>query len=210
MSEKLKTFMKNKNNLVVIVLAGILLMVIALPIDNSKNSKKDENKTANIAEGNINNSSQAAADNNLEANFGGEMAETGEYIAALEKKVEAVLEKMEDAGRVKVIITLRSSMERIVEKDEPILRSNTAEEDSEGGTRTVNTVDAKESTVYSSEGGNSEPYVVKIISPEVEGVVVLVEGAGNGTVNANISEAIQVLFGIEAHRIKVIKMKVTN
>ena len=35
--------MKNKNNLVVIVLAGILLMVIALPIDNSKNSKKDEN-----------------------------------------------------------------------------------------------------------------------------------------------------------------------
>lgn len=210
MSEKFKDFMKNKNNLVVIVLAGILLMVIALPVDNSKNSKKNENKTTNVAEGNINNSSQAEVGQDLEANFSGEMAETGEYITALEKKVEAVLEKMEGAGRVKVIITLRSSMEKVVEKDEPIARSNTAEEDSEGGTRTVNTVDAKENTVYSSEGSNSEPYVVKIISPEVEGVVVLVEGAGNGTVNANITEAIQVLFGIEAHRIKVIKMKVTN
>ena len=39
-------------------------------------------------------------------------------------------------------------------------------------------------------------------------MLVLAEGAGNGTVKKNITEAVEVLFGIEAHRIKVAKKKV--
>ena len=41
---------------------------------------------------------------------------------------------------------------------------------------------------------------------EVEGVVVCAKGAGNGKVAKNISEVIQALFGIEAHKIKIAKM----
>lgn len=41
---------------------------------------------------------------------------------------------------------------------------------------------------------------------EIEGVVVCAKGAGNGKVAKNISEVIQALFGIEAHKIKIVKM----
>lgn len=198
MIEKIKDFLKSRNNLVVIVLAGILLMVIALPVENAKSgngkSEEEKNSTSYL---------------NVEEKEG-EEKDTDDYVAALERKVEAILGEMEGAGEVKVMITLRSSTEKIVEKDESMSGSDTAEEDSQGGTRVVSSVDGSETTVYTSEGNISEPYVVKTLSPEVEGVVVIAGGAGNGKVSKNITDAIQVLFGIEAHRIKVIRMETQN
>ena len=44
------------------------------------------------------------------------------------------------------------------------------------------------------------------VYPEVEGVVVCVSGADQGKINKNITEAIQALFGIDVHKIKIIKM----
>ena len=41
---------------------------------------------------------------------------------------------------------------------------------------------------------------------EIEGVVVCAKGAANGKVAKNISEVIQALFGLEAHKIKIAKM----
>lgn len=41
---------------------------------------------------------------------------------------------------------------------------------------------------------------------EIEGVAVCAEGAGNGKVAKNISEVIQALFGLDAHKIKIAKM----
>ena len=46
-----------------------------------------------------------------------------------------------------------------------------------------------------------------MLSPEIEGVLVVAEGAGNGTVNRTIVEIVQALFGVEAHKVKVVKME---
>ncbi len=202
MIEKIKTFMKNRNNLIVVVLAGILLMVIALPVENAGRKEK-----SSASGENENNSDSYFIEPQKDGESGTDL---DDYVLAMEQKIEEILGEMEGAGKVKVIITLRSSTEKIVEKDEPVTRSDTLEEDSQGGTRKVTSLDTGESTVYSSEGSASEPYVVKTLAPEVEGVVVLAEGAGNGRVSKNISDAIQVLFGIEAHRIKVIRMETQN
>ena len=35
----------------------------------------------------------------------------------------------------------------------------------------------------------------------------MAEGAGNGTVNRTIVEIIQALFGVEAHKVQVVKME---
>jgi stage III sporulation protein AG len=59
--------------------------------------------------------------------------------------------------------------------------------------------------VYSSTSGG-EPYVVKEIEPEVEGILVVAEGAGNETVVNEITYAVQVLFDVPVHKIKVVKM----
>ena len=113
---------------------------------------------------------------------------------------------MAGIGKVKVMITLQSSEELIVEKDEPMERSNTNETDSAGGSRLITQMDSAPATVFRTVGNDSEPYVVKTLSPKVEGVVVVAQGAGNGTVDKNITEMVQALFGVEAHKVKVVKM----
>jgi stage III sporulation protein AG len=44
----------------------------------------------------------------------------------------------------------------------------------------------------------------------VEGVVVIAEGGGNAVVIKNITEAIQALFDVDTHKIKVMKRNQTN
>ena len=61
--------------------------------------------------------------------------------------------------------------------------------------------------VYSPEGSSSTPYVVKPYVPEIEGVLVVAEGAGSGTVKRTVTEIVQALFHVEAHKIMVVKME---
>jgi stage III sporulation protein AG len=114
---------------------------------------------------------------------------------------------MESVGHVKVMITLKASEELVVEKEEPVSRSSTNETDSQGGTRIVNQVETEETTVYRTDGTTSEPYVVKTLSPEIEGVVVVAEGAGDGNVDKTVTEIAEALFGVEAHKVKVVRME---
>ncbi len=45
---------------------------------------------------------------------------------------------------------------------------------------------------------------------QVEGIVVLAEGAGNAVVIRNITEVVQALFDVDAHKIKVIRSNINN
>ena len=136
------------------------------------------------------------------------MGEPGEdYAGELEQRLTKILSEMADVGRVEVMITIKSSRELVVEKETPVSRTSTTENDAQGGNRTVNTSELEENVVYSNNGGSSEPYVVKSLAPEIEGVLVVAEGAGSGTVNRTVTEIIQALFGVEAHKVKVVKME---
>ena len=133
---------------------------------------------------------------------------TEEYERYMENKLEQAISAMEGAGKVKVMVTVSSSEELVVEKDIPITRSDTQENDSEGGNRNVNEYKQEEETVYSRQSdGGSAPYVVKTLQPLIEGVVVVAQGGDRPEVRRNITEAIVALFDIEPHKIKVVKMK---
>lgn len=208
MNDRIKEFIKNKNNLVVLVLVGVLLMVITLPVKEKEDM--DTGDSGNVAENTNNNTGYLEAAGYVNGNMEGIMAQEQFYVLQMEEKLEEVLSKLDGAGNVEVLITLQASEEKIVEKDIPVVRSNTEETDSAGGTRTVSNVDMGESTVYSNADNDSQPYVIQTISPRIEGVVVLAEGAGSGNVSINLAEAVQVLFGVEAHKIKVMKMEGTK
>lgn len=217
--ESIVKFLKNKNNLLIIVLLGVLLMVIAIPVDTAGTGGKS-------ASGRNDNSSYQTKNTGTGYQAGGtaaytaagdgtagydETAVTGyvweqeQYIKEMEAKAESLLSGVNGAGQVKVMITLRASSEQVVEKDMPVTRSQTSEQDSQGGSRMVSEFATEDATVYRKGNGYEEPYVVKTLSPSVEGVVVVAEGAGNGEVSKNLSEAVQILFGVEAHRVKVLK-----
>lgn len=200
MSEKIKKLLGNKNNLLVFVLLGILCLVIAIPVkEETKTTEKNSGGTQDITTNTKHEGSQETS-----KLIG---SEVDDYATFMEEKLEGALSQMAGAGKVKVFITLKASGEKVIEKDEPINRSNTLEEDAEGGSRSINNVEMQENTVFSTSGTSSEPYVIKTTQPEVEGVMVIAEGAGTGTVSRSISEVVQALFGIEAHKIKVVKMK---
>lgn len=178
-----------RDNLVILVLSGILLFVIAIPVKSNQREEKKENT-----------SKQESIQEDL-------MEETGDqnYESRQEEKLRQLLSSMEDVGEVEVMLTFVSSGEQIVEKEEPVSRSSTVEEDGEGGTRSVTKYEKGDSTVYQNKEG--QPFVTKVLYPRVEGVLVIAEGAGDGRVNRSITEAVQALFGVEAHRVKVLPMR---
>ena len=178
-----------RDNLLILILSGVLLFVITWPIEEKEGAKTETKQIAETGE------KQEAVQEQEE-----------NVTAGLEHQLEAVLREMEGVGNVKVMITLKTSEELVVEKEETVSRSNTSENDSAGGSRIVTQVDSGENTVYTTAGGDSKPYVIKTLSPKVEGVVVVAQGAGDGTVNRNITEMVQALFGVEAHKVKVVKM----
>lgn len=206
-----------RDNLIILILAGILLFVIALPTGESGETEREPENIRGVngvsafavgaagdAAGENAENEENAAWRKTENPASGTLAD---YAAAQEEKLARLLSGMEGVGEVEVMLTFVSSEELVVEKDAPVTRSNTVEKDSEGGTRTVTQYEQGDSTVYLSGSGESEPYVVKTLNPRVEGVLVVAEGAGDGTVNRNITEIAQALYGVEAHKVKVVSMK---
>lgn len=181
-----------KDNLIILVLAGILLLVINLPTEK----KQDESKKNMTEAGTM----VSAAE---ERRFG----DLYEYTEYLEEKLETLLVNMKGVGRVKVMITLETSEEQVVEKDEPITRDNTTETDTQGGNRVIYKSDSGQETVFMKQGSDEIPYVSKTVLPQIEGVLVIAQGAGQGSNSLKISEIVQALFGVEAHKVKVVAME---
>ena len=86
-------------------------------------------------------------------------------------------------------------------------QETTTEQDGAGGVRTIIQTEQQEKSVSKQASGEELPYVIKELEPEVEGVVVIAEGSKSGTVDLDIVEAVQALFDLPAHKIKVLKMK---
>lgn len=125
----------------------------------------------------------------------------------LENELKAMLEQVEGVGAVDVAITMESSGTRTVEKDVPSSQSSSAETDS--GRKNSQTAEAtEEQTVYLEQAdGTKTPYVIRETMPEVRGVLVVAQGAGDPQVVSEIKEAVMALFHLDAHKIKVMKKK---
>lgn len=188
-----------KSDWLVIGLLGVLLLVIAMPME----SREKRESVPQIAGEQTVSSSTADRDEGQKDTGG--MSENV-YAEYLEEKLEAVLSRMDGVGDVEVMVTVSDMGERVVEKDTNGTKTVTTEVDSAGGNRTVSENTAEEETIYVENGDEKYPYVQKEKMPTVEGVVVVAQGGGNSVVVSNISEAVEALLPVEAHRIKVVKM----
>lgn len=118
--------------------------------------------------------------------------ETGEsYRQAMERQVVELLSKVEGVGKTEVMITLSAGKEKVTLKD-----NETAEGKSQ-----------EETVLVEDSERNSSPYVLQEKEPVPEGILVVCEGGGDPAISREIISAIQVLFHVEAHKIKVMKME---
>lgn len=177
-----------KDQVVILLLLGVLLLVISLP-----GVKQKENDTM--------------TESGEESSFEGESMTDQEYVSYMEKHLESILSQMKGVGNVTVMITLKESAEKVVEKDVETSNESVSEEDSQGGKRTTANTMLGETTIYKGEDESKEqsPYVSKERTPRVEGVVVVASGGDNAVVIKNITESVQALFGIDTHKIRIVK-----
>lgn len=192
----------SKDHFLIAVLMGILLMVIVWPVEN-KNEGGSVKSVQWDSEGVILDEQSNLIQN---AGDGQKEDELLSYASGLERSLEELLCTMDGVGKVRVMVTLASSGEAVVEKDVSTVRDGSTEVDSAGGSRNTTKISDSEETIYRDGQQDGTPYIKMVRSPRVEGVVVSAQGGGNAKTVQNITEAIQALFGIEAHKIKVVKM----
>ncbi|MCD8103747.1 MAG: stage III sporulation protein AG [Lachnospiraceae bacterium] len=184
---------EKKDQIVILLLFGILLVVIAWPSGSESADGSGEQTTAGEESGNTADESDGA-DNADEA-------------AKLEARLEEILSQVEGVGEVQTMITLKSDGRKVVEKDTEQTQSKEESVQSEESSLAEQS-SASESTIYEKDSsGNETPYVTEELSPEILGVLVIAQGADSASVTAEITEAVMALFGIEAHKIKVMKME---
>ena len=126
---------------------------------------------------------------------------------SVESQLKEILQKISGVGRVEVFITYEDGGKVIIEKDESLSEELIQEADSNGGTRTTTTTRNDRETVYD---GTESPYVVQELSPTVKGILVVAQGAGSVSVKNQIQQTIEALFGLDAHKISIMKMEVSK
>ena len=178
---------KRRDRWMLLALFGILILVIVWPV-GSKSKEADNQMSESVA------GTEKRTYNYAE-----------QYTASMELRLKEILENVDGAGAVQVMITVKNNGEQVVEKDKSYSESKTIQSGDGGKNTTTANTSRSESTVYDRTDSGS-PYVVKQLEPEIEGVLVAAQGAGDETVVNEITYAVQVLFDVPVHKIKVVKM----
>lgn len=185
-TEKIFTSFLNKSGkekITIIVLIGVLLLVVSLPVKNNNNSTAEETSLAQSTSG-----------------------EPVDYEDYIETKLKGILTQVEGVGKVNVVVTLKSTSEKILATDDSYSQEQLEETDSSGGSRRSSTTSGSSTNIFYDTSQGSQPYVKLENMPEVEGIIIVAQGGGDGTVASNITSAVEALLGVPAHKIKVLKM----
>ena len=107
-----------------------------------------------------------------------------------ETRLAEILSQIDGAGDVSVMITYYSSVEKSLAYE---TKTASREDKSER---------SEDKKAIMTDG---EPMVVKEVYPQVKGVIVTADGAGNSAVRAAISEAVSASLDVPVHRICIFK-----
>ncbi len=175
MAEKKKLTLKEigTDKLILIGVAGIALVLLSFPSNES--NKTDSSNDINVVQ------ETKAAD----------------YCTDSEERLKNIIEKIEGVDSAEVMITLKTSSEKIVLKDNPY--------EQEKGQENERYVYSDSSVIITDAEGNSMPYVVKELEPEIEGIAVVYTGKSGGDITYKITNVIMALFEIDSHKISVVE-----
>lgn len=123
-----------------------------------------------------------------------EVTAQSDYESEIEQKLTEIISSIENAGEVRVMVTLESTSETVYAQNE---KSNTAQNNSSYQNDYIIIDDA--------DGENG--LKVKVNEPQVKGVAVVCQGGNNPVVKQQITEAVTAVLGIGANRVSISKMK---
>lgn len=215
-------FWKKKDKWLFVLTMGAILCILAIP-SGKKSSLSLGNDAKLTVTGNLSNSGNsgktgtsgklgdlagavsAGEEEPLAAAVSGTGSGTRTYEQQLEMRVKNILKNVDGVGKVDVMIALYASSEKVIRSDTNSSGSLTEETDSSGGTRRSESSAYSTTTVMEDSSGTSAPVIEKEVYPEISGIVISAEGGGDPKVRSEISTAMEALFGLSAHKIKVLK-----
>lgn len=129
-----------------------------------------------------------------EKNGKNESVDGSEIAVSIEKKLTSLVESVDGAGKVKVMITLESLEERIA-------AINTESESGEAS------YEKSDEYVLIEKSGDSDGLILKTITPTVRGVGITCTGADSNEVKQEIIRLVSSTLGIPVNKIWVTTMK---
>lgn len=189
--KKISSDAKFKKYLVIGVI-GIILMIAASTILDTKQPDENPNNTAGVTnDGNNNNVKNGINVANAEQ--------------SLEEELEELLSRIENAGDVSVLITYENNGVIKTEKNTSQKDNSIQEKDANGGERTTTEQEIDSEVVYKESNNNKDPFVISQTYPEIRGVAVVAQGADDQVVVGKITKTLEVLLDLPVHKIQVTK-----
>ncbi|WP_442855458.1 stage III sporulation protein AG [Clostridium sp. Marseille-P2415] len=190
-----------KDKWLILLAAGMIILILTFPSGSGiaeKVERTAESKNQSVLQQGL---VAETEDGELAVAAGADQ----NYEGQLEARVKKILKTVDGVGQVDVMIVLKSSEEKVLRVDKNSSDSSTEEKDSSGGTRKITSAELQESTILTGTGENTSPIVEKEIRPEIEGIIISAQGGSSPTVKAEISSAMEALFNLPPHKIKVLK-----
>lgn len=168
LKEKIKNFKGDKRILVIVLLGvtGVIFLSLSEIIPNTDGTDKLESDEAQSV---------------------------SEYEISLEERLSDLLESIDGAGKVRVMITLDCG-------DESVYATESKSSDSS----------TEKNYVIVDSNGDDEGLLLKVSKPQVRGVAVVCEGADLPQVRQEITGAITAVLGVSTNRVNIAKMKTYN
>lgn len=138
------------------------------------------------------------------------LSDADQATVALERRLEQILSEVAGAGQVQVMLQMEGSEFHVYARQTTEEESMTREVDGNGVvTETRQEMRRSDQPVFrqGSQGRNEEALIETIYAPEVRGVLVIADGASNENIRYQLSQAVQTVLGVAAHRVEVLPKK---
>lgn len=123
----------------------------------------------------------------------------------LEQRLEHILSQIAGAGKVEVSVFLATGTRYEYAINVSANKRVIDEKDQGGGVR-LTTEDNLSDQYVLIRGNQAEekPVIIQENSPEIQGVLVVADGAKDARIKAQLLQAVQVALGLEPHRIQIL------
>lgn len=164
--KKIGSLLERYKFVLLVILAGVLLL--ALPAAGGEKAKAGPDTTA--------------------------VAETFD-LDEMESKLEDALSKIDGAGKVTVVLTVKAGVRQVIAEDD---KSSVKDGDTQQETSPV---------IVSKGSGYEDVVALQQIFPQFQGALVVCAGGGNPAVKLKMVEAVSALTGLSSNRISICKGK---
>jgi len=136
-----------------------------------------------------------------------QLVENESYIAALEKKLDDLVEQVSGAGRCNIMITLEQGAQYVFASESKKTLDETESRQGEETSKIQQKDNSESKIVVLEENGVSRPLVETSREPQVKGVVVVCDGGNSSIVQQRVTQVVTTVLGIGANQVCVVPRK---